>query len=483
MVPRIMWRRLTLTAKLFVAITAALLVVVLIIAGAVTIHMRDGFASYLLNAEMGRLDLLHDLLENADDADRGWPSLRDEKTWDDLVKSSSPEVSMPPPPPFELTYNDRPPPPPPPRRPDALGLRDRLVLEDASNEIVAGRTDRTETSIARTLAAPGGRVIGYLRLYEPQGIGAPVGELFGARELRTFGLILALAVLLSALVAWLLARQASRPIRALGESVSRLAAGDFEARIPITRSDEVGQLMRDHNKLAESLQWSRVREREWITDASHELKTPLAILRAEIEAMQDGIRQPTPDTLARLHATVMRLSRLVSDLNQSMSHVPGDTDHVRVDLAALMRDAVKDCEARIKARGLTITTALSSPVQIHGDPGRLRQVMDNLLENTCRYTQAPGRIHVACESRKEIASMIVEDSAPAPAPDALPRLFDRFFRGEASRARTLGGSGLGLAICRSIVETHHGKINAERSDLGGLKITVKLPTATRTENG
>ena len=481
-----MWQRLSLTAKLFVAIAASLLLVVFVIAAALTVQMRAGFTTYLLNAELGRLDQLHDTLEDADDARQGWPSLSGDGAWTDLVRRTSrpagpPDRPLPPlRPAIEGTDGG---PPPPPFRHDPLHLEDRLVLEDGAGQPVAGREDRSGKSVARVLVGPDGTTLGRLRLYEPRGVGAPVDLVFGAMQLRTFGLILGLAVLLSGFVAWLLARQASRPIRQIGASVSRLAAGDYAARIPVTRFDEVGQLMRDHNALAESLEWARRREREWITDASHELKTPLAILRAEIEAMQDGIRQPTADTLARLHATVMRLSRLVSDLNLSMGDARVTADNVRLDLASLVQNALTDSAIRMEELGLTIDIRIAGPVLVHGDPGRLRQVVDNLLENTGRYTQAPGCIRITCEARDEMAVLVLEDTPPCPANEALPRLFDRFFRGEASRARTLGGSGLGLAICRSIVETHHGRIGAERSDMGGLKITVELPLATQAPHG
>ncbi|MDA8870045.1 ATP-binding protein [Rhizobiaceae bacterium] len=480
--------RSSLTAKLFVAIAAAVLLVVLVVVAAVALNMRAGFTSYLLNAELGRLGALDTALENSPSAVQGWPELRDRTTWNALLREMERgpggRTERPP-----LSGGPRPPQGPgaddggPPRRDhDPLDITDRLVLETVQGQVLAGPSDRIGTSTVRDLTSDNGAMLGRLRLYEPRGVGAPVNQIFRAAQVRTLGYILFIAVVLSALVSWLLARHFAKPIRAVGNSMNRLATGNFKARLPTVRKDEIGRLMRDHNALAESLTNARMREQAWITDASHELKTPLAILRAEIEALQDGVRQPTESTLARLHATVMRLSRLVSDLNMSMQDERPVTSGETLDLARLVSRAVVDASPRIESSGLAITVEAADSVAVHGDPDRLRQVIDNLLENACRYTTTPGRIRITCEADGAMAVLTVEDTPPVPADEALPRLFDRFFRGEASRSRSLGGSGLGLAICRSIVESHGGTIRADRSYLGGLRVMVGLPLAGARAN-
>ena len=172
----------------------------------------------------------------------------------------------------------------------------------------------------------------------------------------------------------------------------------------------------------------------------------------------------------------MRLSRLVSDLNISVAE-SGTIDLTQtVDVSAITREAVQAVRQRAVRRGLDLTIDADQAVFVLGDAGRLRQIVDNLLENACRYTDTPGRIAVRCERQANVCQLTVEDTPPCPGPRELPHLFERFYRVEASRSRAHGGSGLGLAICRSLVEAHGGTIRVKRSSLGGLCVVVELPT-------
>ena len=214
-----------------------------------------------------------------------------------------------------------------------------------------------------------------------------------------------------------------------------------------------------------------------MSDTSHELKTPLAVLRAEVEALQDGIRAASPERLNAMHGTVMRLSRLVDDLRllASADEARLELHHRRVDLAALTRDAVEDARRAGLPDGLDLQIDAPQALIVRGDPGRLRQVLDNLLDNARRYTDVSGRIVVRCVAQGAEAEVTVADSAPCPPEASLPSLFDRFARADVSRSRDLGGSGLGLSICRSLVAAQGGTIEVAPSDMGGLRFCVRLP--------
>ena len=219
--------------------------------------------------------------------------------------------------------------------------------------------------------------------------------------------------------------------------------------------------------------------RAWISDSSHELRTPLAVLRAEIEAMQDGVRPADAATLARLHKQVQQLAKLVDDLRLTLDREPGtaDMEHELFAPLAIVEESIEAFRERYAAAGIELDIAglVGAGGRVRGDAGRLAQVFANLFENSLRYTHAGGRLCIAAGVEGKRLILQFDDTAPAPSPAALPRLFERFFRAEPSRSRELGGSGLGLAICKTLIEAHGGWIAAARSKLGGLLIRIELP--------
>lgn len=281
------------------------------------------------------------------------------------------------------------------------------------------------------------------------------------------------------LAAWIFARHLLAPIRDLRRGARRIAEGRFDTRVPVRRADELGELARHFNAMAERLAQGEESRRAWIADASHELRTPLAVLRAEIEALQDGVRTADAATFARLHKQVKQLATLVDDLRLTLHQEPGRggmEDRPFAPLAVL-EETIAAFRERYAAAGLAIEVAgtLDKRRLMRGDARRLAQVFANLFENTRRYTDAGGRLRIAVEAGAERLTLRFDDTAPAPPADALPHLFERFFRAESSRNRTLGGSGLGLAICRTLVEAHGGRIDAAASELGGLAVRIELP--------
>ena len=242
--------------------------------------------------------------------------------------------------------------------------------------------------------------------------------------------------------------------------------------------DEIGQLVDDFNRLARTLENNESLRRNFMADISHELRTPLAVLKGELEALQDDIRQFTPDSLKSLQAEVTMLSKLIDDLYELALADVGALvyRYEDVNIAGLLKDSLPGFAERFAGRQLTLEANVpDAPVMVNADPQRLKQLFNNVLENCVRYTDAGGRVQVSLRRDRDVLRIDVEDSAPGVAATLLPRLFERLFRVEASRSRERGGAGLGLAIVKSVVEAHRGTIVAKPSHLGGLWIQVVLP--------
>ena len=395
------------------------------------------------------------------------------------------ERALPPPrernderaPPPREPGDDRPPPPPPRRGPP--DLMPRLVLLDAAGVPVAGnaRLPPGAPSLPIELAA---QRIGSLSLAPSPRLSGSVDLAFAQAQLRSAALA-GLAILLGALLlAFALARWLLAPVRALGAGTRALAAGDYALRIATTRSDELGALARDFDHLAATLEQARDARRQWGADIAHELRTPLAILRGEIQALQDGVRTVTPQALDSLSHECDRLAHLVEDLYSLALADAGALDYKfeAVALGELVREALDLQRSTCADAGLTLEAIVSDVPAVRGDPRRLAQLIDNLLANARRYSDAPGRIRVTVLASGAQVRLVIEDTPPGVPASALPHLFERLYRVDASRTRASGGAGLGLAICRAIVDAHDGRIAARQSALGGLCVTVDLPVAS-----
>ena len=209
------------------------------------------------------------------------------------------------------------------------------------------------------------------------------------------------------------------------------------------------------------------------------------MLRAEIESLQDGVRPLNQDNVASLAHETARLTRLVEDLHTLSLSDQGALSYHRepVDLADVLRDAVAIQRREADERGLAVTLEVEDDTLVLADETRLAQVFANLMQNSVRYTDAPGRIAIAVKREGDTAVVEWHDSAPGVAAPDLGRLTERLYRVEASRSRASGGSGLGLAIAHAIVEGHGGTLTANASPLGGLGIRLVFPRWTGTTHG
>lgn len=295
-------------------------------------------------------------------------------------------------------------------------------------------------------------------------------------------LVIAFAVVVigAAIVTAVLARRVLGPIQALHAAAQRVSRGD-PGRVEIRGHDELASLGRAFNEMAEALAHQEQRKRDLTNDIAHELRTPLTDLRCHLEALQDGVVDITPETLATLHAEVTHLQSLVEDLGdlaraeaRQLTLAPEV-----VDVGALLMQVHRQAVPRATALQIALDD-VTAPAGIMAwvDPGRLRQVVTNLLDNALVHTPAGGRIHLGASAADGLVTITVSDTGAGIPPEHLPHVFDRFYRVDPSRSRTTGGVGLGLAIARQLVEASSGRIAVASEPARGTTFTVTLPEAS-----
>lgn len=359
-------------------------------------------------------------------------------------------------------------------RPDAAA---RMTLQDAQGRFVVGNPSPGHDARYEPVLVDG-TVTGWVVSMPFVDVTDAADLAFKERQERVAWYVALLAVLMAGLIAWLLGRGTLVPARRLAQGVHELARGNYGIRVQTGVQDELGDLARVFNRLANTLQHNENMRRAFMADVSHELRTPLSIMRGELEAVEDGL-QPLDERLVHsLQAEVYSLSKLVDDIHAlSMAEVAALSYQWQpVDVVDLIDTDLPGWQERLAGKGLSLKRiGLVDRITVSGDPDRLRQVFHNLMENTVRYVDAGGAVEVGIQTEVGHVSIMVDDSGPGMPPEEHARLFDRFYRREASRNRATGGSGLGLAICRGIVEAHGGSIAAAPSPLGGLRIRITLP--------
>lgn len=363
-------------------------------------------------------------------------------------------------------------------------LADRLALTDAHGHLLAGTPPAAPlvaiASIDRqrwTVPSRDG-IAGYVTVAVPRNPDDALAIAFLMQRQRSLAVLAAIACILAAIAAAVVATSIRRPLHALVDGARRLGRGEFDTRVDAARTDELGELAQSFNDLGAHLQAAAQSRRQWIADTSHELRAPLAVLRAQVEAMQDGVRPMSREGLAAMDAQITSLQALVADLDQLARGDVGTLQlaPVRLDLWAVVRSTWDDYAERFRACGLDAQLVPPAhPAHGPGDAQRLRQVVRNLLENAARYTASGGEVTLHGSVDATHLHLHLDDSAPAVPQAALPRLGERFFRVDASRSRGHGGSGLGLALARQIVEAHRGRLEFAPSPLGGLRVSIQLP--------
>jgi signal transduction histidine kinase len=329
-----------------------------------------------------------------------------------------------------------------------------------------------------------GEVVGYLlpNVWAPKPFPLSIEQQAFLSRVRAALLAATLAALAVALmVGGLLFRSIIHPLQQLTAASQAIARGDLSARAPVRGTDEVAQLARAFNQMAESLARAEEARRNQTADLAHELRTPLTVLQGTLEAMVDKVYPADPENLLAALAQVRTLSRLVEDLRLLSQADAGElTLHkAPLDLGGFLEEVLEAHQSVAQERGISLVLERPAALPlVLADRDRLAQVMGNLLSNALRYTPPEGRITVRVTDRGREVVVAVADNGPGVPPEDLPHLFERFWRRDSSRQRATGGSGLGLSIARHIVEAHSGHIWAEPTPGGGLTVAFALPTAT-----
>lgn len=284
-----------------------------------------------------------------------------------------------------------------------------------------------------------------------------------------------LAIGLAAAAALVVAYYLTRPLERLTVAAQTLAEGDLTHRVDVGGPQEVRRLGEAFNDMADSLVESEELRRRLVADVAHELRNPIASLRAQVEGMAEGVLPADNRRIESLADDTRHLSRLVEDLQELSAADAGQLRYELqpLDLAALMCEETSRAQTRA-TEGVTVTCDTTAKVEVAADEGRISQVLRNLLDNALRHTEA-GSITASCHVAGDSARVEVRDTGEGISEADLPYIFERFYRADAARARDTGGSGVGLAVSRRIVEDHGGRVFAMNAEGGGAIVGFTLP--------
>ena len=474
--------RLRLIHKLSLTLLVFAGAAILAMGGLTALQLRNGFSDYLTERDVQHFERFVRVLE-ARVARAGGPSdllagrIELRELLDELAPGPDFLVGQPALPPG---------PPPPGHTADAFPDRLQVLAPDGAVLLGQAHLERSDEKVPveRPVRA-NGRVVALARM-RPAPIMRGGADARFLRDQYTLlaggGLGLILLALATAL--WL-ARRWTQPLAAVREATQRLAQGELSVRVAdhprlVKRSDEFGDVVRNVNRMAEGLQQLEGTRRRWLADISHEVLTPLTVLRGDIEALHEGVRSLRPEAVVALREEVLRLSKLIDDLHllaiSDLQSLP--CSMAEDDAMAMMSRLWRRYQGRATAAGLDLQLEVplnALALHVLWDAGRIEQLLVNLLENSLRYTQAPGQVQMRLEFTDTQVSLVIEDSAPGCPASQLNQLFEPLYRGGTSRDGHSSGSGLGLAICQVIAKAHGGALSVEGSAVGGLRLRLLLP--------
>ena len=357
---------------------------------------------------------------------------------------------------------------------DHLGLSARLSLYDAKQQFILGEPSENPVSFRPIIVS--GQIAGYLGLRPVLDQDDALSINFFSNQKRYLFLIYILTFIASLIAALLLATYFKTPIQRLLNATRELTKGNYQHQVKVNRNDELGDLSSEINQLAVILDQHENSRRQWVADTSHELKTPLAVLQAQIEAMQDGIRKPTPEHFAAMLGQVSSLKKLTQDLADLAQAEAQQLKFyfTEVDPWAVIQQEIENFKPKFEQANLNVSLkGQGSNLQL--DVDRFKQIMVNLLSNSIRYTQTGGEVQIHTVEDDQTWSVIVDDSPLGMTDEQLAHLGERFYRVDDSRTRSTGGTGLGLALSGKIVQGLGGTLSFDHSPLGGLRCKLTFP--------
>ncbi|MEK0212501.1 sensor histidine kinase efflux regulator BaeS [Acinetobacter junii] len=358
--------------------------------------------------------------------------------------------------------------------PDRLGLSSRLSLYDTQRQFVVGEPSDDQVSFRPIVV--NNQVVGYLGLKPVLDQDDALSINFFSNQKRYLLLVYGLTVFASLIAALLLATYFKKPIQRLLNATLELTRGNYQHQVVIKRNDELGDLSNQLNHLADILHQHEESRRQWVADTSHELKTPLAVLQAQIEAMQDGIRKATPEHLNAMMLQVSSLKKLTQDLADLAQ---ADAQQLKCYFAdvnpwEIIQQEVENFKSTFEQHQLEVSLSGEGAI-LSLDRDRFKQIIVNLLGNSVRYTEQGGKIQIHTQQNAKQWILYVDDSPFGVNDEQLARLGERFYRVDDSRTRSTGGTGLGLALSCKLAQALGGSLTFEHSPLGGLRCVLTFP--------
>ena len=358
-----------------------------------------------------------------------------------------------------------------------------VVLALALTSVVVERltADRFESYVTHTRQMeehhPGGEITGTSSVDDGPMMGQAENDFLGdvRRSVWISGGLSGLAAVALALI---VSRQLTRPLRRLAVAAGEIARGNLVVRINERAQDEAGQVGRAFDTMAGALQQQEQARQSFMADIAHELRNPLTVLRGNLEAIQDGLLEPTPEQVSTLHGQSVTLSRLVEDLRTLSLASTGHLElrQQNMDLRQVAGAVVAGFQPSAAERGIVLSLQAPNELPpVFADPERVGQALRNLIDNALRYTPPGGRVGVSLTAEGDQVAIAVADTGGGIAPEDLPHVFDRFYRADRSRSRATGGSGVGLAIVKQLVEAQGGGVSAQSEPGRGSTFAFSLP--------
>jgi len=459
--------RFTLFKKILISMLFISTLMVAGMAWLINSSFQSGLQNYLNRGEEAKFQLISERVAPYYSLQYGWDKLKPQ-SWHSILEDvfAHSTKGFKEPVKTRANYRDR--------------LIKRIELIDVNLKYVfKNRTFKARDDIAKIPIKYQEKIVGWVISKKRTSMSGALEKSFYEQQLHNFLWIVLWVALLSFVLAWFLVRHFLTPLKRLERAANSLQQGDYSTQIEVSGEDELAALSNRFNELSRSLLHQKETREQWLADISHELRTPISVLKSEIEAIQDCIRQAEPKYIDSLHHQVQNLSQLVNDLYQlSLSDAGMQFDlSEQIDVQEIIAISCTQYQLRCEEKNIKLNTFfdLENSYCIQGDAKSLTQLFSNLLENSLRYTDAPGQLNVQLKHQSKQLQICIADSAPSVPDHALPKLFERLFRVDESRSRLSGGAGLGLSICQTIVQAHQGKMVATHSEFGGLAITISFP--------
>ncbi len=362
-------------------------------------------------------------------------------------------------------------------------------LVDTSNRVVlAGSGDQIGDLLPQSVVQSGnpikvnGKIVGTMVTRQPTIRVNPAETAFLDRVKQIYTLSAIGVIAVGLLLAFLLSRTFTRPIRELTAATRAVSAGQLEHAVPVRSRDELGELAASFNRMNSELARSIGLRRQMTADIAHELRTPVSVILGHAEAVHDGVMAPSLDTFEIIRDEAERLDSLIEDLRTLSRADAGELpiEFQPVSPVKLLEKVQAIHKQRAAKKNITIGLQTASDLpEISADPGRMVQVLSNLVDNALLYIPEGGSVNLSARVVADDLEFRVQDSGPGIAENELERVFDRFYRSDPSRQRYENGSGLGLAIAKSLVEKHNGRIWAESKPGEGTTIIFHIPMSEK----